>query len=115
MLELGKGRFAGETEIAGARESAAVMLSGERSRGGGCAVCGCSHRVNVARVMVDECTNIVLYLYHCYTENVMEKNLSLDAKIGNNRNECNTCYADLIVLSFFSMLSLFLMEILRLD
>ena len=40
---LGKGRFAGETEIAGARESAALMLSGERSRGESCAVCGCPH------------------------------------------------------------------------
>ena len=48
MLELGKGCFAGETEIAGARESAALMLSGERSRGGSCAVCGCPHNAYIA-------------------------------------------------------------------
>jgi len=45
LVGLRKGRFAGETEIAGARESAALMLCGERSRGGSCAVCGCSHTV----------------------------------------------------------------------
>jgi predicted SprT family Zn-dependent metalloprotease len=71
--------------------------------------------LNFAKVMEDECTNIVLYLCHCYTGSIMERNLSFDVKIGNNRNECNTCYTDLIVLSFFSMLSLLLMEFLRPD
>ena len=45
LLELRKGRFAGETEIAGARESAALVLSGEQSRGGSCGVCGCPHNL----------------------------------------------------------------------
>lgn len=43
--------------------------------------------LNVAKVMEHECTNIALYQYHCYTESVMEKNLSFDVKIGNNRSE----------------------------
>jgi len=71
--------------------------------------------VNVAKVMEDECTNKAVYQYDCYTGSVIEKNLSFDVKIGNNRNECNTCYMSLIMLSFFSMLSLLLMEFLRLD
>ena len=65
--------------------------------------------------MEDKYTNIALYQYHCYKKSVMEKNLSFDVKIGNNKNECITCYMDLIMLSFFSMLSLLLMEFLRLD
>lgn len=71
--------------------------------------------LNVAKVMEHECANIALYQYHCYTESVMEKYLSFDVKIGDNRNNCTTCYMDLIMLSFFSMLSLLLMEFLGLD
>lgn len=48
--------------------------------------------------------------------NVIEKHLSFDVKIGGNINEQGTCcYMDLIVLSFFSMLSLLLMEFLQLE
>ena len=71
--------------------------------------------LNVAKVVEDECTDIAVCPYHCYTESVMGENLSFDFKIGSNRNECNTCYVDLIMLSFFSMLSLLLMEFLQLD